>query len=207
MTTTTATQLRVRIFVDFWNFTLSMKDHEPGFLLAWDHLGPVLASETGKLTKSATLAHYEGLHVYGSYDPNKSSDVKLKNWFTNKLDKMPGVSVVVRPRQRKRSFPRCPACQTEAAACAACGSDMRGTEEKGIDTRIATDLIRLAWEGGYDAAVLLSADRDFVPVVEFLQGKAIKVIHGAFPPKGSELTQKCWGNLDLTSLKEGFRRK
>jgi uncharacterized LabA/DUF88 family protein len=84
---------------------------------------------------------------------------------------------------------------------------MRGTEEKGIDTRIATDLIRLAWEGGYDAAVLLSADRDFVPVVEFLHSKAIKIIHGTFPPKGSELTQKCWGNLDLTGLKENFRRK
>ncbi len=204
--TAKAAPIRVRIFVDFWNFQLSIKDHEPGFLVAWDQLGPILATETGKLTKSTSPAHYEGLHVYGSYDPNKSDDAKLKHWFTNKLDKMPGVSVVLRPRQRKRSFPRCPVCQTEATACEVCGSDMRGTEEKGIDTRIATDLIRLAWEGGYDAAVLLSADRDFVPVVEFLQSKAIKVIHGGFPPKGSELTQKCWGNLDLRSLKEAFRR-
>jgi len=184
-----------------------MKDHEPGFLVAWEKLGPVLALQTGKLINPTDPAHYEGLHVYGSYDPGKPEDSKLKNWFMTRLDKMPGVSVVLRERQRKRNYPKCPKCQAEVQACQTCSADMRGTEEKGVDTRIATDLIRLAWEDGYDAAVLLSADRDFVPVAEFLQTKGIKVIHGAFPPKGSELTQKCWGNLDLPNLKESFRRK
>lgn len=83
---------------------------------------------------------------------------------------------------------------------------MRGTEEKGVDTRIATDLISLAWDGNYDAAVLVSSDRDFVPVVEFLSKRGIKVVHGAFPPSASELTQACWGNINIPNIRNEFRR-
>ena len=196
--------IRVRIFVDFWNFSLSIRDEDPDFLIAWEKLGPRLATETGKLMGES--ASYEGMHVYGSYDPAKPADSKLKNWFMNRLDKMPGVAVVIRERQRKRGYLKCPHCQAEAKVCQSCQGDLRGTEEKGVDTRIATDLIRLAWEGGYDAAVLVTADRDFVPVAEFLQTKGIKIIHGAFPPASSELTQKCWGHLNLPDLMAHFQR-
>jgi tripartite-type tricarboxylate transporter receptor subunit TctC len=50
---------------------------------------------------------------------------------------------------------------------------------------------------------LISADRDFVPVGEFLQSKGIKVIHGCFPPIGSHLTQKCWGHSPAAPLVTG----
>ncbi len=83
---------------------------------------------------------------------------------------------------------------------------MKGTEEKGVDTRIATDMIKLAWVDSYDVAVLVSSDRDFVPVVEFLSTRGIKTIHAAFPPQGSMLTQSCWGNISLSALRDGFRR-
>ena len=63
---------------------------------------------------------------------------------------------------------------------------MRGTEEKGVDVRMATDMISLAWADNYDIAVLVSSDRDFVPVAEFLETRGIKVIHGAFPPMGAQ---------------------
>lgn len=83
---------------------------------------------------------------------------------------------------------------------------MRGTEEKGIDTSIVKDMISLAWVNAYDIAVLVASDRDFVPVAEFLQTKGIKVIHGAFPPKGNDLSQKCWGNIDIAKLMPQFRK-
>ena len=82
---------------------------------------------------------------------------------------------------------------------------MRGTEEKGVDVRMATDMISLAWVDNYDIAVLVSSDKDFVPVAEFLQTRGIKVIHGAFPPKGAQLTQKCWGSINIRLLREDFR--
>lgn len=198
--------VRVRIFVDFWNFTLAVRNLDPTLLVDWRKLGPVLAAEAGRLIDATRPAQYEGLHVYGSFDPAKSNDAKLRNWFTNTLDKMPGVNVVLLERQRKRGYPRCPHCQVEAMKCAACNHDMRGTEEKGVDTRIVTDMISLAWVNSYDAAVLVSADRDFVPVADFLQAKGIKIIHGAFPPIGSQLSQKCWANIAIPSLVAQIKR-
>ena len=56
---------------------------------------------------------------------------------------------------------------------------------KGVDVRIATDMISLAWANNYDIAVLISSDQDFLPVAEFLETRGIKVIHGVFPPSVS----------------------
>ncbi len=57
----------------------------------------------------------------------------------------------------------------------------------------------------YDIAVLVSSDRDFVPVAEFLETRGVKVIHGAFPPMGSQLTARCWGSVNVPRLREKFR--
>jgi uncharacterized LabA/DUF88 family protein len=74
---------------------------------------------------------------------------------------------------------------------------MAGTIEKGIDTAIVTDMIKLAWEDAYNVAVLVSADRDFIPAVEFLDSKGRKVVHAGFPPGGMDLARKCWASYDL----------
>jgi Zn ribbon nucleic-acid-binding protein len=199
--------MRVRVFVDFWNFTLSLRSARPGFMTDWNPIGPALArAAAGRVDPSATFS-FEAMHVYGSIDPAKENDKKLLNWFANTLDRMPGTHVILVERQRKIGYPKCPKCQTEVRECSSCGGDMRGTEEKGVDTRIATDMISLAWADAYDVAMLVSADRDFVPVAEFLQTRGVKVIHGWFPPKGSLLSQKCWGNVSLTEMMGQFERK
>ena len=87
-----------------------------------------------------------------------------------------------------------------------CGGNMRGTEGKGVDTAIATDMMRLAWDNNYDVSVLVSSDRDFIPVVKSLETKGIRVIHGAFPPQASELTKACWGSIGIPNISENFRR-
>lgn len=192
--------------MDFWNFSLSLRDQDNGFRVDWAPVGPLLTVEAGKIVDPSTPATFEALHVYGSYDPAKPQDTKFRNWMTNTLDKMPGTHVVLLERQRKKGYPKCPQCHAEATHCQACGTDLRGTEEKGVDTRIVADMISLAWANAYDVAVLVSADRDFVPVAEFLQTKGIKVVHGAFPPKGSHLSQKCWAHMNITKLMPKFQK-
>lgn len=206
ISTTAVPRLRMRIFVDFWNFSLELKRQDPAFRADWRKIGSLFTSQAAALVDQHSLPSFEGLHVYGSFDPAKTNDAKLRNWFTNTLDKMPGVHVTLLERQQKRGYPKCPVCQTEATCCVSCGADMRGTEEKGVDTRMVADMISLAWANAYDSAVLVSADRDFVPVADFLQTKGIKVVHGAFPPKGSHLSQRCWGSLNLTDLMPSFSR-
>lgn len=83
---------------------------------------------------------------------------------------------------------------------------MLGTEEKGVDTRLVTDMIRLAWSDSYDVAVLVSSDKDFVPVVEFLESRGVKIIHGRFRKMGSHISRACWGCLDLIPLLPSFER-
>lgn len=197
--------LRVRIFVDFWNFTLSLRREDESFKTDWRPIGPTLAREAGKLIDTDSRVSFEGIHVYGSYSPD-GSDQKFRNWYSNVLDKMPGVHATLRQRQKIKSPPKCPKCNTEAPECHSCGADMRGTQEKGIDTAIVTDMIKLAWANSYDAAVIVSSDRDFVPVAEFLQIRGIKVIHGSFPPRGSELSQKCWASLPIPPLMPQFAK-
>lgn len=202
--TPTIAPLRVRIFVDFWNFSLSLRRENDTFRVDWKPVAGVLVAEAAQLLGGAP-ATYEAMHVYGSYDPAKPADAKFRNWFSTWLDKLPGVHTVLLERQKKRNHMTCPHCHVEVAQCPACGGDLRGTQEKGVDTRIATDMISLAWSNGYDVAIIVSSDRDFVPVADFLQSKGIKVIHGAFPPSGSQLSQRCWGNFSVSNLMPKFK--
>jgi len=71
------------------------------------------------------------------------------------------------------------------------------TIEKGVDTLIATDMIRLAWEDAYDPAVLATSDSDLVPAVEFLNVRGRKVIQAGFPPIGIDSATACWGSFDV----------
>ena len=144
---------RVRVFVDFWNYTLSMRDADEAFRTDWSRLGPVLSHAAAAVVDAATTVEYQGLNFYGSYNPTSDADRRLHRWATTVVDTFPGVSVSIVPRQRKRSPPACPACHAAVAQCLTCGADMRGTEEKGVDVSIAADMISLAWADNYDIAV------------------------------------------------------
>ena len=199
--------LRTRIFVDFWNFQLSVNQTANNFTIDWRKLPGCLVEAANELAgaKERKLL-YEGMGVYLSYDPSKESDKKLTNWARSFLSKGPGVDVSIVQRKKKKSHPKCPVCHATVEACPSCSEDMRGTQEKGVDTRIVTDMIRLAWEGTYDVAVLLSSDADFVPAVEFLRDKNLKIIHGGFPKLGSHLGEECWGQICLPDIMKNFSR-
>lgn len=188
-------EVRVRVFIDFWNFHLAMKDWRPeDFPLDWKKLGPCLARHSVELVQQGAPFRHEGLHLYCSYNPK--GDGKLRDWL-NTLDRFPGVQVLVRERKPKAP-PKCPSCHKRVEICPECQKSMQGTVEKGIDTAIVTDMIRLAWEESYDVAVLVTSDRDFIPAVEFLDAKGRKVINASFPNRGHELARKCWGSFDIT---------
>ena len=199
-------RIRVKVFVDFWNFQLSINNLHTEFRVDWQQLGNVLAREALSIVDTTALVAYQGMNVYGSYDPTNKKDERLRRWAQNTLNTFPGLDVVLLPRQRRKKRPSCPSCHEEVLCCPKCQADMRGTEEKGVDTRIATDMIKLAWVNSYEVAVLLSSDRDFVPVVEFLSTRGIKTIHGAFLNQGAQLTQTCWGNIQIHRIMEKFRR-
>lgn len=196
---------KVRIFVDFWNYTLSMRGVDADYRTDWSKLGPVLSQAATSIVDANAIGEYRGLNFYGSYDPASEKERKHHRWATTVVDRFPGVKVSIVQRQKKRSPPSCPVCHSAVEKCPSCNADMRGTEEKSVDVRMATDMISLAWADNYDIAVLVSSDRDFVPVAEFLETKGIRVIHGAFPPMGAQLSAKCWGSIDIGKLRDQFQ--
>lgn len=196
---------RVHIFVDFWNFELSMDGVEDRFRADFKALGPCLTDAACKVISDSAHGEYVGLSVYVSSDESSAKEAKLRRWATTILDRFPGVNVSLVPRKKRATGPKCPVCHEIVRKCPQCNGDMRGTEEKGVDVRIVTDMIMLAWADSYDIAVLVSSDSDFIPTAEFLQTKGLKVIHGAIGPKGSHLSQKCWGSINLPNLRESFR--
>lgn len=204
-----ATQ-RVRIFVDFWNLQITMNEREhmvagaENFQFDWSELPRWLVKKAAEKCELPGLA-YEGMHVYASYDP-LASDEKLKRWLLTWLNRQPGVQVVLKER-RPKDAPHCPVCLASVSLCPECGGSLRRTQEKGVDTAIVTDMIRLAWESAYDVAVLVSSDSDLVPAVEFLELRGRKVIQAGFPPLGSHLATRCWASFDMFAERDSFRRK
>lgn len=70
--------------------------------------------------------------------------------------------------------------------------------EKQVDTRIAVDLVDLAYRNQYDVAYLLSADADFIPAVEVARRLGRRVFAVA-PSGGHELRNAATGFIKVSA--------
>lgn len=196
---------RVMIFIDFWNYELTMKELEPEFLTDWFKLPDSIVKEAEKLLGEPL--QYERCFIFGSYDPNSVKDAKLCSWASKVLTRVKGAQVSFVARQKRAKGPSCTGKDHhEIAECPHCGASMLGTQEKGVDTQLAIEMLDMAFSDRCDVIVLLSADKDFIPAVEKLLGRNIKVIHAFFPNHGHELAGKSWGSFDLFKIRDNFRR-
>ncbi len=207
---------RIRVFVDYWNFQLSLNRVEDGalhtinearFKVDWRALGPWLTKKAAEIIRPPASYSFEGMNIYTSYNPQTAEGRGFKKWATTWLDRQPGIQVECRER-KPRALPKCPVCHREIRNCPydGCGKSIVATIEKGVDTLIATDMIRLAWEDAYDIAVLATSDSDLVPAVEFLDVKGLKVVQAGFPPTGVDLATKCWASFDVGASRSEIAR-
>ena len=148
---------------------------------------------------------FDGVGIYTSHDARTEEGRKFHRWATGWLNRQMGVSVECRERKPKAA-PKCPRCHQTIGDCPHCKERIHATQEQGVDTLIATDMIRLAWEDAFDLAVLATSDRDLIPAVEFLALKGRKVVHAGFPPVGSDLAKACWASFDVLTLVGSIRR-
>ena len=196
-------RVRTKIFIDFWNFQLAWRDYhrQQGVTervsIPWDRtLYEVLVKHVD------TKAIYSGTHVYASIDPLKPGDSKLRHFLRNVMSGFPGYSVTIKER-RPRSPLNCSHsdCRAPVDVCPKCKRKVTRSVEKGVDTALVTDLIQFASDGLFDSAVLVTADADFVPAVQFIQSRTSKqVVHAYFKPQGQELRNACWTHLYIDDL-------
>lgn len=206
---------RVRVFVDYWNFQLSMNAKEAAdrnvtdyrFKVDWKGLGPWLAKKACETVAVVGSITFDGVIIYTSYNPNTTEGRGFRHWATTYLNRQPGVTVECLERKPKAP-PKCPSCYQTIEYCPhpGCGKKILPTGEKGVDTLIVTDMIRLAWEDAYDLAVLATSDADLIPAVKFLNLKGRKVVHAGYPPLGAELATACWASFDVYPNRKELER-
>ena len=101
-------RVRVRVFVDFWNFQLSLnkRSNAVRFEADWKVLGGVLAGVAAEVVDAGAQVVYQGMDVYGSYGEG-DADARLRKWAENWLARQPGVHVEMQPRRASHPSPRC----------------------------------------------------------------------------------------------------
>jgi uncharacterized LabA/DUF88 family protein len=188
------------MIIDLWNFQQSWNELHArrgnGHLvrIPWSpQLPDVLVRRIGP------DAVYAGTHVYASHNGGPT-DHKLRRFF-NVMDGFTGYDVFLKERA-PRSPSRCPnpGCHRPISTCPHCQQPIERTVEKGIDTALATDLIRCGLDGHYDRAILIAADADHVPAVEFLGSRAKQITHAWFRGQAMELRNACWEHVHLDEL-------
>jgi uncharacterized LabA/DUF88 family protein len=205
--------MRIAVFVDYWNLQLTVNNlaSKAGkgdrIQLDWKGLGQYFAAQAHAIVGAPSPLSYEGAYIYTSYNPKTEEGLKFKGWASNWLNRQPGVHVEARERKPK-ALPHCPCCHVAISHCPheGCGQPIIATTEKGVDTLLVTDLIRMSVQNSIDTAVIASADADMVPAVEFVQSTGLKVIQAGFPPYGSDLAKACWGSFDVMAHLDSIKR-
>ena len=196
--------LRIRAFMDYWNFELDMRAWDGAYKIDYDKLSGVLIREAANVLGFPDPLN-EGVRVYASINPLTPQGRKQRDFFNNALSNKTGYQVRIIQRRTKRP-PKCNNCNRQIEICPHCGEKIVRTVEKGVDTGIVTELMQGAWDDTYDAAILLSSDRDYIPAVEYLQTRGKKIVHAGFGQSGHELPTKCWGRIQLHQFATEMRR-
>ena len=139
---------RSRVVVDYWNLQVTLNDKERAvnnqpnyrFQINWRDFHSGVAGEAAKIAKLADFT-YDGAIIYASHNPQSAPS--FRRWITTWLDRQPGIQVVLLARTPKMP-PTCPTCHTLMDNSPNCGNKIVGTVEKGVDTALVTDTIRLA---------------------------------------------------------------
>lgn len=188
---------RIRVFVDHANFEIAWREEigEDGPHIAWEQLPKLIFDQlANKGFIEKQHADLRGITVYASTHPEPDEhDAKYEQWLKFKLDQLPSYTVKTSVRQRQL-------CNH--------GHNAVHFVEKGVDTKIACDMLSLAMRDLYDLGVIISDDSDLVPSVECVQDILDRqIVHLGFRNSGQIIRSAAWGHLLLDNMKNQLRGK
>ena len=194
----------LQLFVDYWNFALALRSETETYggkpNVDWPRFSEWLAQQAGLLLGMGDRVQLARANFYTSFNPDTESGRDHKTWVNRRL-RNPALRqfVWIQPQSREKSPPLCPYCQERVERCPKCDADMRGYEEKGVDVALAVGMMREAGAGRFDVAVLISSDRDLIPVIEEIKRIGIPVVHAGFPSGGDAVRSRCDEAIDVTT--------
>jgi len=179
--------MKICVFIDGQNFYRSLLRYDEALRVDYDKLARWITQAVGGQAGSFAGAYY--------YVGVSADAPALVEGFLKGLELRPGYFVKREPRVRR------------SGRCTACGTTYEYTTEKRVDTRLVADLIQLAANDAFDAAVLVSGDEDFVPAVEAVNalGKQVWVATWSAEELSKDLRVRCFGEIHLSEGIAVFR--
>ena len=143
--------VRVMVFVDGSNLYHSLREDYGRTDLDFTSLGPTLCGTDRELVR----VYYYNARVDQSKEPQRYADQQR---FFDRMRRIPKLEVKLGALVY-RNFPK------------------ERPIEKGIDVRIATDMVMHAVRGNYDTAILVSGDTDFTDALQAVKdlGRNVEV--------------------------------
>jgi hypothetical protein len=139
-----------------------------------------------------TPKEMRAIDVYASADrANNEQRSEFETWLDEELDPLAGYQV--HPFLRKKENKK---------LCSHCEEPLDRSEfVKGLNTKVACDLLSHAVNDAYDIAVLIMDDEEIVPSVLSVQEIFDKqIIHIGAKGEGEALRSAAWGHITLEDL-------
>lgn len=182
--------------MDYWNFSQRWEKHTkepPSTNFRWDQFPQALLDELALIPYLAYCQReMRGVKVYSAVKAS-GVDGNLEQWLQEYVDQLPAYTVDLTVSD---VFPvRCSK-----------GHESPYYVEKGVDTKIAVDLLALAMRDLYDVGVLISNDTDLIPSIECVQNILDKhIVHLAFTDSTcKDVRSAAWGHLPLERMRQAL---
>lgn len=189
-----------QVFIDYWNIVLAVRsaarERQGPENLDWARFPARLVKQATAELNIASLK-YERTHIFTSYNPDRESGRRGRDWTNNVLRRKPRTAVHQFQRVPEREAPKCPHCGAEVPVCPICNEDFRGYQEKGVDVALAITLAEAAWDGRFDVAVLVSSDRDLIPAIQSAKRHGRQVVYAAVPPGSYAVRKVCNAAIEI----------
>ncbi len=181
--------MRVAILFDGNNFYAGWRLTSPDRRVDFAALARWLVGRAGG-TRLTGAWYYTGVDD----DPAAAESTARLHGFLTMLEHVPGFFV--------KRFGRV----TRSARCSSCGADHQFSQEKGVDTAMVADMIRLAANDAFDVLILVTGDVDLLPGIEAVRdlGKRALVCTWGGYGLSQRLRAEAWGHLDLLDEPDAF---
>ena len=166
---------RLSIFIDGINLYHALKDVHCRTDLDFGSFARLLSRSPEGINRKLNPINYYNAAVDSSRHPKAYT--KQQRFF-DYLDKVKDPTFIIyrgRIEHHGRLKYRCRNCEellnVSVQTCPICGfvETLRDSSEKGVDVKLAVDLVAGAIENQYDVALLVSEDSDFVPALEVVR--------------------------------------
>jgi len=185
---------RLMIFIDGQNLFYGCNSYQKGFVWDYDKFISVLAN----LMPNRKLIQVYYHSSIAPVDPNRAGDdvrYRKQQMFYNVL--------------RQKCKTEIKETKVQSVPCPNCGTTFKRPKEKGVDVGLAADLLLYGMTEDYDAAIVVSGDSDYIPVLKKLAERKpnLKIEVAQFRGQvGYDLRNLGFRFHPLDDIAEQFRR-